>query len=873
MIASFAPLLVSSMLLGAEVTAGNIELHADEVRQDLGAQLSVAEGHVVVRMGTLIVHCPRLDYDGKAREMLLSGPIFAIDGKNILIARSARIGLDNEAVTLSGVRLVQKTGLSPERLAQAETLEQALHTGRTISIVTGEELARVGPGHYTMRDLSVSPCDCPDPGGACVPDWAVRAPSADVHAGEYSLLDVPTVRLHDVPVLVLPVLYMPLAKRRTGFLLPHLSWQHQNGFLIDEPFFLTLGDSYDLTATLGYITGAPQNGGLGPGANGVKGFRTSLEFRYAPNEATYGRLIGSLLDDQNSDFVPTNEGTVAYRRGLRGTLRETQDQYFANGTGDHLDINLVSDARLTSQLTTDILYATVPATRSTASAFWRQNDFLLTGDALLFQDFYGAFGPDNVHRLLFGAESPRTLAELPVVTVQVAEIPIGRGPFYFDLQASIGSFLTPGSPYDLINVNQSSLSNPPVPPAPGGACVVPPGGGQCVPVYFQGRPGVLRLDALPSIAVDAPKNPILNGSLRLSARGDVWIFETAPVAPTLTGPQSGQIGARGYPIVDLQLGTEISRTFGEGNGRLRHTIQPMIDLRSIPFQGFAGTVPPLWLTPGTPIQDHYTGATIGYSQPLIYDQIDAAAGFYRPVGTIPGASISPSSTPGGLSQGDLHLLQTLRAPGGQNLSLDVGEYFDGAGFEATYWRLAFADGPLRGSTYGSYLNHESPCPPLSACNPSAGPATSGELSLRRWAEAGAQLGVSDTRGDNVTATFSRAVAAGAPRLSSPLDALFARSVPTDDPLWLLPDISQATLSANGRLAGSINVHASVSYLLPANLVNQITVGAGYISAQRCLSIDATAVVQPPSAGVPLGLAAFFLTWNLGEIAGGGGTGY
>ena len=677
--------LTLPLLLGAEVTTGGADLRADEMRQDNATQRAVAEGHVVARMGSLILHCPRLDYDGKTRQMVLSGPIFAIDAKNVLIARRAEVDLETEGVTLYGVRLVQKTAVSPETLARAETVEQALHSGRTIAVVTGEEVVRRGPGHYSMRDLSMSPCDCPDPGGACVPDWAVRAPSADVHAGEYTLLDVPTIRVHDVPVLVLPILYMPLAKRRTGFLLPHLSWQHQNGFLIDEPFFLTLGDSYDLTATLGYITGAPQiaSGGFGPGANGVKGVRTSLEFRYAPDPETYGRFFTTLLNDENSDFVaapgqtPSDpNGYIAYRRGLRGSLHETQDQYFADGSGDHLDINLVTDARLTSQLTTDILYATVPATRSSASAFYRQSDFLVTGQALVFQDFYGAFGSDNVHRLLFGSGSPRTLAELPVINLDVAELPLGRSPFHFDLQTSFASFFTPGSPYDLINVSQSSLANPVVPPAPGASTL-----------YYQGRPGMLRLDALPSLAVDVPRNAYVNGSLRLSLRGDLWLFESAPVSTTLTGPQLGQFGARGYPIIDLQLGTEISRTFGEGSARLRHTIDPLLDLRAIPVQGLAGTVAPLWLSPGTPIQDHYTGSTIGYSQPLVYDQIDAAAGLSYPGKPGSTASIAASSSPAGLAQGDLHLLQTLHAPrGDQFVSLDVGEYFDDSGFEATYGR-------------------------------------------------------------------------------------------------------------------------------------------------------------------------------------------
>jgi hypothetical protein len=348
------------------------------------------------------------------------------------------------------------------------------------------------------------------------------------------------------------------------------------------------------------------------------------------------------------------------------------------------------------------------------------------------------------------------------------------------------------------------------------------------------------------------------------------------VGPGMTGSADSQVGARVYPILDLQVGTEISRTFGEGADRWRHTIDPKLDLRAIPAQGFAGTVPPLWLSPGMgiPIQDHYTGSTVGYTQPLPYDAIDFAAGYSYP-SQAPGNSpaIQSGATPGGLAQGDLHLEQTLRSVRGQRFSLDVGEYFDGAGPEATYARFAFADGPVRGSAFGSYQNHPNPCPPLSACDPGPSAASSGAERLRRLAEAGAVLGVNDSRGDVLQGTFYRAIAAGAPRLSAPLDALFAQPLPQDDPRWALPDISQASLFGNVRVAGPLNVHASISYLPPANLVNQLTMGASYVSPQHCLTIDATGVVQPPTAGQPLGLAAFFLTWNLGELAGGGGTGY
>jgi LPS-assembly protein len=855
------PMLV--WLCAGQLPAGTrTALTADQMEEDEQRHLAVAQGHVLLRSGTLVLHTDRLLYDVPSDTFEIPGPLFGIDGTTLITATRATGGLADggSAVTLENVRIEEFQWLPPDLALRAGSAAEVRRQGRLVMAVDGKRLKQTGPSRYELDGVRVSPCACPET-GTCRPDWALAATRADVHSGDYALLIAPELRISDLPVPLLrpPLLYVPLSHRRSGFLLPHFYWQAQNGFLIDEPYYLTLGESYDLTFSAGYITGAteiiPPAGSLipigGSGANGVHGPRASAEFRYAPVAGTTGRVLFTAIDDFNHDL---DSNLVAEQRGFRGILHALQVQDVGSNDGDRFDLNLVSDARLTGQLTTDLLYSQIPATRSSAFAFHRSHDWDLTLDGAFLQDFQGDFAASNTHALLFGPGAPSTIARLPALTAQLAESSVGHTPLRFSFVGSLVRDGPLGSPYDSLSLGPAGLG--PLCSGLQTSFTLAP----CESVS-RARVAMERLDLNPALSLPWAFGQFATARLSVAWRQDGWLFEDNPLPANLSGPSQGfsQAGTRGYPVMDLELGTQISRDFGSGDGRVKHSIAPQVELRSIPFQVMAGTVPPLWLIPpGGAIYDHATTLPIARVTPLPYDEIDTAAGLTQPrAGTFPG-SLAAATAPGGISQGAIHLDQRLRTHAGEVLRLDVGENFDGAGFESTYATLSGRVGPFHGAGYLDWSDRPLPCP---LCSGS-------ERQVRRFTEAWAEAGVNDRRGDGLSLYFVRAIAAGGPQISAPLDLLFATSLASDDPRWALPDVSQLAASGNLRIIGGLGAHAGASYQLAASgLFSQVSAGLDYVSSQRCCNIDVNGVFQPTQPGGRLGFAAVFVLLDLGEFTG------
>ncbi len=819
-------------------------LTADEIEEDHAHHWAVGRGHAVLWVGTLAVHADEIRYDEETHRFEIPGPLFGVDQRTLLLAAKAEGRAGTEAgdegeLLLSHVRIEEYRWLPPDA-SKAATAAQVRGGRRVLIAVEGTRLRRLGPQHYELDGVQVSPCAC-EGDAPCRPDWALAARSADIHAGDYAILDWPSLDIAGVPIPLLraPALYVPLAQRRTGFLLPHMLWQSQNGFLFDEPFFLTLGPSYDLTLSAGGITGASGAAAL----NGVSGPRASAEFRYAPSDDLTGRVLMSVIDDQHTD--PAANG-VQEMRGGRGSLRAIHVQNLDPRDGARLDLNLVSDARLTGQLTTDLLLAQIPATRSTASVFHRSDDWLLTLDGVLLQDFQGDFSLANPHGLLFGDGAPKTLQRLPALTLEVPARRLGATPIWASLEASAVREGVLGAAYDSLALGSD----------------VP---GTLVPTVAidSARAAVEQLDLRPELSLPLQWSHFATGLLSAAWRQDVWLFESNPLPADLTGSNAPgaelpRTGERGYPILDARLRTELSRSFGAGDDRVLHTLAPEVEIRSLPFQLNGGTVPPLWLTPtGGQIFDRSTGQLVAQSLPLPYDEIALAPGLTAPVLANPAAgSLVRSSASGALTQGQLHLDQRLRTKAGELARLDVGEFFDGAGPESTFVRASLQRGPLQVAGFADLSNAELPCP---GC-------TADDRTLRRLTEAWLALGLSDPRGDTLGLNLARAIAAGAPRLSAPLDLLFAPRLPDGDPRWRLADVSQIQLTGQARLPYGLKAQASATYQLSAGAFSQIQVGGGYDSPRHCCNVGVSAVVQPSLPG-QLALAAVLVSLDLGEFGG------
>ncbi|MCB9535908.1 MAG: LPS-assembly protein LptD [Myxococcales bacterium] len=179
-------------------------------------------------------------------------------------------------------------------------------------------------GRWRATAVSASACGCADP------PWRVTARSAEVVAGEGAWLDWPVFWAGPVPVAAAPWGYVPLARRRSGVLLPRLGWDGDHGPHGSLPVFWALGRSVDLTLAPGY------RHGLGPAAGDA-----ILRWAAAPGEG--GRLSLGVV---GAEGVVAGEGSLpsgSARLALEGAATTDAEVFRAlrpgltDRTRTHLD--------------------------------------------------------------------------------------------------------------------------------------------------------------------------------------------------------------------------------------------------------------------------------------------------------------------------------------------------------------------------------------------------------------------------------------------------------------------------------------------------------------------------------------------------------
>ncbi|WP_347266132.1 LPS assembly protein LptD [Paracoccus sp. (in: a-proteobacteria)] len=210
-------------------------LLADQVVLDAGKTLTASGGVVIWYQGTRLV-ASRVIYDTESGSAVIEGPIHltqpALAGtaqETILIADSAELAPNLQDGILRGARLVL-----------AREMQMA-----------ARQMRRSEAGAVTRLDNVVaSSCQicAEDP----IPLWEIRARAITHDARTRQLhFDRPQLRALGVPIISLPWLTAPDpgVERMTGFLRPEFRTTSGLGFGIKLPYFITLGDHADLTAT------------------------------------------------------------------------------------------------------------------------------------------------------------------------------------------------------------------------------------------------------------------------------------------------------------------------------------------------------------------------------------------------------------------------------------------------------------------------------------------------------------------------------------------------------------------------------------------------------------------------------------------------
>ncbi|MGI5860668.1 MAG: LPS-assembly protein LptD [Myxococcales bacterium] len=528
------------------------------VRAELGEvslteNLLRGEGGVVLESGGLLLRADLLEYDYAARAGIAAGNLVLVDGNVVLFAGEGSFSLGaGRKLTIRDATLLQKRAVQAPSAVASMSAADIRRAGENQLILKAEEIERIARSRFVARRLETTSCDC---GEDCKPDWSVSASSADIEPGERAILRWPTFRVRGLPVLVLPAMYLPLSDRRSGLLMPQLSLK--NGFGFDQPLFIVLGESYDLTLTLGARIGKKPEDGKRPQ---MLGPRASAELRYAPVEGTSGQLFVAAMNDRHGEPADIEP------RGWRGELGWRHGTETKGGLGLRADARFVSDAYYVTDEAADVLGASVlPYVRSQAHAFWRSDWALLSLSTIWYQERGNrpwTMDPDRTLRFgakrrLFGADSPVAFQRPLALRLEVPQLRL-LGPLRGGVEIAAAHYrpVAFGGELSAERLRRSFA-------AAGEASA-----DSALPLTLS------RLDLRPSLALTLLGRGPLRAEAYAAARVDLSAYAPA------VGEGSRFTDAWGRATAGVWAGTELSRVYGEGEKALRHSITPRLELRA-----------------------------------------------------------------------------------------------------------------------------------------------------------------------------------------------------------------------------------------------------------------------------------------------------
>ena len=189
----------------------------------------IADGAVEIFYQGRRLTAHRLIYDRAADRLTIDGPITLTDGSDtVILASQAELKADMTEGILRSARVVMN-----QRMQMAAA-----------------EVRRV-EGRYTEMTRVVA-SSCKVCAGNPTPLWEIRSRRVVHDQDEHQIyFDQASLRFGGVPVLYLPRLRVPdpSLSRATGFLMPALHSSSTLGTGLSWPYFITMGDSRDLTLT------------------------------------------------------------------------------------------------------------------------------------------------------------------------------------------------------------------------------------------------------------------------------------------------------------------------------------------------------------------------------------------------------------------------------------------------------------------------------------------------------------------------------------------------------------------------------------------------------------------------------------------------
>jgi LPS-assembly protein len=394
-----------------------------------------------------------------------------------------------------------------------------------------EKLEKIGPRTYRLTNGGFTTCAQP------TPRWHMTGSSGTIVLDKRAVLKNAVLRVKDVPVFYVPLIYYPLDDddRSTGFLLPTYSTSSIKGTGLSNAFFWAIDRSQDATFYHDFYSKT----GMGYGG----------EYRFSASPGSNGDVRLYILDE---DEQVNEVGTV---------VREAHRTYDLRGqasVGLPRGFRLYGRSEYVSDITTKQLYQQNLAEASRRDRFV---GFNLNGNIGRYRIAANVEQRDAFLETpqIDGTvdQSTRRQGQLPKVNLSAAEKPIGRSRVYFGVNGETANL-----------VLQERLDDPTT------------------------NHSLWRFDAFPTMRFPFSRLPYLTATAAGSWRLTHWLESKDP----LTGVQSNIPLTR--QLLDLRMnvtGPIVQRIFQTAdNGyadRFKHVIRPTFNVRWLsPFDDFDNVV-------------------------------------------------------------------------------------------------------------------------------------------------------------------------------------------------------------------------------------------------------------------------------------------
>jgi hypothetical protein len=505
------------------MTGKGIWASADRMDVQTQTQITVLSGHVKVVEGGKVILCDRLEFDPNSSHAILNQATFYF-----------------------------KKAISDQKLSECQTVAQLRQAGWNAISLSGSHWLRNDQG-YEGKNIRFTTCDCGDEES---PSWEIGAQEADVVPGEQVWMKVPIIYIKGIPVLPLPVLYLPMSERRTGLLMPQFNYvgrtDEDRGWMFSDSLFVTLGDHADTTLSLDSFA--------------KRGLKKRLEFRARPFGASDLTLRLSHIADR---VVSTDNPGLKNRFTAQWDARADGD-----ATAFRSQVRLFSDSGIKGDFAADMADRIDDHVPSSFTLSHQQENQLIFLDAIYFQDQRG-----GLHDLFASGSKAHgrdpvvdTIHRLGAVSYQLTPIRISDWPVHVSLfaeSANLSSFGNSWLDLGADSVIFDSNSQP------------DPDEGEGDRVLSNGElRRAFRLLLEPKIRWDTPFH-MFHVYAHLAHRQMVYLPH---------GPQAPKQSTRGISSLGVGFHTEFSRSFGQSQNPIGHVISPSLQLTGV-FQTLGSDAP------------------------------------------------------------------------------------------------------------------------------------------------------------------------------------------------------------------------------------------------------------------------------------------